>query len=67
MKDKGDRADIQVKLTWYKDSQGTVHETWAAQRWELQGSAWRIVGEERVRGVPMPGLAEAGRPRREAP
>lgn len=56
VKDKGDVADVQVKLTWYKDSEGTVHETWAKQAWERQGKAWRIVGEARVRGADMPGL-----------
>jgi hypothetical protein len=54
----GDRADIQVKMSWYLDSQGTVNATWVRQRWERQGSAWRVVDERRVRGDRMPGLAE---------
>jgi hypothetical protein len=56
VKDRGDGADVQVKLTWYRDSVGTVRKTWARQRWERQGSSWRITGEERVRGDDMPGL-----------
>jgi hypothetical protein len=56
---KGDRAEIQVKLTWFLDSRGTVHDTWVGQRWERQGRAWRVVDERRVRGEVMPGLAEA--------
>jgi hypothetical protein len=56
VKDKGDAADVQVKLTWYKDSEGTVRETWAKQAWEHRGKAWRIVDESRVRGAEMPGL-----------
>jgi len=57
VKDKGaDAADVQVKLTWYKDSEGTVRDTWAKQAWERHGHAWRIVGEAHVRGADMPGL-----------
>lgn len=57
VKDKGpDTADVQVKVTWYQDSVGTVRETWARQRWERQGKAWRITGERHVRGDDMPGL-----------
>ncbi|MBE7447716.1 MAG: hypothetical protein HS111_02130 [Kofleriaceae bacterium] len=52
-------ADVQVKLTWYRDSEGTVRETWARQRWERQGKAWRIVAERVVRGHDMPGLDPA--------
>jgi hypothetical protein len=56
VKEKGEAADVQVKLTWYKDSEGTVRDTWAKQAWERRGKAWRIVGESRVRGAEMPGL-----------
>jgi len=56
VKEKGEEADVQVKLTWYKDSEGTVRETWAKQAWERHGKAWRIVAEDRVRGADMPGL-----------
>jgi hypothetical protein len=56
--ERGSRADIQVKLTWFLESRGAVHATWARQRWERQGSAWRVVDERRVRGEAMPGLPE---------
>ncbi len=62
VKEKGDAAEVQVKLTWYKDSEGTVRETWSSQAWEHQGQAWRIVGERRVRGFDMPGLDHAEDP-----
>jgi hypothetical protein len=56
VKDTGEAADVQIKLTWYKDSEGTVRDTWVKQAWERQGKAWRIVGESLVRGAEMPGL-----------
>jgi hypothetical protein len=56
---KGDKiARVQVKLSWYKDSEGTLHETHALQTWERHGRAWVMVDESRVRGTEMPGLPE---------
>jgi hypothetical protein len=56
---KGEReAHVQVKLEWYKDSEGTVHETHAMQTWEKHGKVWFVVDEARVRGTEMPGLPE---------
>jgi hypothetical protein len=56
---RGEReARVQVKLSWYKASEGTVHETHAVQTWERHGKAWWMVDEARLRGAPMPGLAE---------
>ena len=52
-------ARVQVKLSWYKTSEGTVHETHAVQTWERHGKAWWMVDEIRLRGAPMPGLAES--------
>ena len=43
-------AQVQVKLSWYKDSEGTLHETHAMQTWERHGKAWLMVDETRVRG-----------------
>lgn len=55
----GDReAKVEVKLEWYKDSEGTVHETRAEQTWERHGKLWLLVDEARVRGTEMPGLPE---------
>jgi len=56
---KGDHAArVQIKMSWYKTAEGTVHETSAVQRWERHGKAWWMVEETRLRGAEMPGLAE---------
>ena len=51
-------ARVQIKLSWYKPSVGTVHETHAVQTWERHGKVWWMVDESRLRGAEMPGLAE---------
>ena len=51
-------ARVQVKLEWYKSSEGTVHETHALQTWERRGKHWMLVDESRMRGSEMPGLPE---------
>jgi hypothetical protein len=57
---RGNReAHVQVKLSWYKASEGTVHETHALQTWERHGKAWVIVDATRLRGSEMPGLSES--------
>jgi hypothetical protein len=56
---KGDReARVEVKVEWYRDSEGTVRETRAMQTWERHGKLWLMVDEARVRGAEMPGLPE---------
>jgi hypothetical protein len=56
---RGEReARVQVKLSWYKASEGTVHETHAMQTWERHGKMWWMVDETRLRGAEMPGLPE---------
>jgi hypothetical protein len=56
---RGDReARVHVKLSWYRESEGTLRETQAMQTWERQGKQWVIVEESRLRGAEMPGLAE---------
>lgn len=52
------RAEVQVKLSWYKDSEGVVRSSVASQHWERQGKVWRLVDEYRSRGDEMPGLRE---------
>jgi hypothetical protein len=49
-------ARVQVKLSWYRTSEGTLRETHAIQTWERQGKGWMMVAEARVRGAEMPGL-----------
>jgi len=51
-------ARVQVKMSWYKTSEGTVHQTSSIQTWELQGKDWMMVDESRLRGAEMPGLQE---------
>lgn len=51
-------AKVQVKVAWYKDSEGTLRETHAMQTWERHGKDWWMVEETRVRGDEMPGLME---------
>ena len=54
----GRTAEVSVKHAWYKDSEGTLHETVVKQAWERQGKAWRLVDEYRARGDEMPGVRE---------
>ena len=51
-------ARVQIKMSWYKESEGTLHETQAMQTWEKHGKGWLLVDEARVRGTEMPGLPE---------
>lgn len=51
-------AQVQVKMSWYLDSEGTLRETSAVQTWERHGKAWWVVEEKRLRGREMPGLRE---------
>jgi hypothetical protein len=51
-------ASVHIKLSWYKASEGTVHETHALQTWERHGKMWWMVDESRLRGTEMPGLLE---------
>lgn len=60
---KGEKlAMVQVKVSWYLDSVGTLRETHAMQTWERKGKTWWIVKEERYRGDEMPGLPEPVKP-----
>ena len=57
---RGEReARVHIKLSWYKASEGTVHETHALQTWERRGKTWWMVDETRLRGAEMPGLSES--------
>ena len=56
---KTDRvAKVQVKLSWYSDSEGKLRETQAVQTWERHGKTWLVIDETRLRGTEMPGLRE---------
>jgi hypothetical protein len=65
-------AKVQIKVSWYRDTEGTLKETHAVQTWELHGKQWWMVDETRLRGHEMPGLTEpaidpAGEPADTAP
>ncbi len=52
------RAEVQIEYTWLLDSRGIVHKTVSRQWWSRHGDVWLLDREVRVRGEPMPGLAE---------
>ncbi len=60
MDPRGREAKVQVKLSWYRTSEGTLRETQAIQTWERHGKVWLMVDETRLRGPEMPGLTEPG-------
>lgn len=49
-------AKVHVKVSWYKDDEGILHETHAMQVWQRRGKAWLMVDQTRYRGDEMPGL-----------
>ena len=51
-------AKVHVKVSWYKDTEGTLRETHAMQLWQRKGKAWLMVDQTRYRGDEMPGLDE---------
>jgi hypothetical protein len=51
-------AKVHIKVEWYSDREGTLHETHAVQTWERRGHDWMMVDEERLKGAEMPGLNE---------
>ncbi|MEZ4359844.1 MAG: hypothetical protein R3B48_06660 [Kofleriaceae bacterium] len=58
----GDAASVQVKISWYGESEGTLRDTLARQAWRRRGAVWVLTDEVRVRGAEMPGLAEPPEP-----
>ena len=60
------RAEVHIEWTWLLDSRGIVHTTVTRQAWTRYGKNWILEREERLRGDPMPGVAEPKRPRRPA-
>jgi len=51
-------AKVQVKVSWYLDSEGLLKETHAIQSWERHGKDWWMVDAVRLRGAEMPGLTD---------
>ncbi len=58
------RAEVHIEWTWLLDSRGIVHTTVTRQAWTRHGKNWILDREVRLRGEPMPGVAEPKRPRR---
>ena len=38
-----DKATVEVKYSWFKETEGTLRETRAVQTWERHGSSWMLV------------------------
>ena len=56
---QGEReATVQIKMAWYRESEGLLRETQAVQSWERHGKSWWMVDETRLKGHEMPGLPE---------
>ncbi len=62
MTSKGQKATVQVKLTWHMDGVGVVKDTVVEQSWERHRAGWMLVAEKHKRGDEMPGVVEAGVP-----
>jgi hypothetical protein len=55
-------AKVQVRMSWYLETEGALRETHSVQTWKQTGKVWVLVGQARLRGPVMPGLAEAQEP-----
>jgi hypothetical protein len=51
-------ALVQVKVSWYGETEGTLRDTHVRQTWKQRGKMWLLTDEVRVRGTAMPGLVE---------
>lgn len=64
--DDRNRAEVHIEWTWLLDSRGIVHTTVTRQAWSRHGKSWILDREVRLRGEPMPGVAEPKRARARA-
>ena len=64
--DDRNRAEVHIEWTWLLDSRGIVHTTVTRQAWSRHGKNWILDREVRLRGEPMPGVAEPKRARKSA-
>lgn len=55
----GEKATVQVKLTWHLDSVGVVYESVLTSTWTRVGKAWLRTSEVLERGEAVPGVALA--------
>lgn len=55
----GEKATVQVKLTWHLDSVGVVYESVLESTWQKLGKGWLRTAETLMRGEAVPGVAVA--------
>ncbi len=51
-------AKVTVKVSWYRDDEGVLRETYAIQTWERRHKKWWMVDARRSKGDEMPGINE---------
>lgn len=47
------KAQVGVKITWYRIDQMEVHETVVSQNWEDRDHTWVLIAEEYMTGTPF--------------
>ena len=52
------KARVQIKWSWYRDSEGMMRETQAVESWVRTGKVWWMTESWKLRGDTMPGLAD---------
>lgn len=50
MKITGDKAEVGVKISWYRTAEGDLKVTAIKQTWHDQKGTWRLMSEERLDG-----------------
>ncbi len=50
----GDQAKVHLKVTWFKDSEGTLHRSHVVQDWKMVGPAWMVDAQHHLRGKDLP-------------
>ena len=63
----GTQALVQIKVTWYRESQGIIHHTLLEQSWRSQGTLWQVQHEvvkdgKRLLILPKASLQKAEQP-----
>ncbi len=48
--DKNKKADVSVRISWYRESEMVVRKTMLVQHWEEHGQDWIMLAEEYVSG-----------------
>ena len=53
---------VHIRVSWYRQNEGTLHETHVVQSWRRADKAWLLVLQARLRGDAMPGVDEPPTP-----